>query len=719
MKSEGWKLSLALAAVAALFLAGSFIVRPFPWLKAYEYSITGNINIAGKNYFFSKDNPLIIDNVRVIKGFAVAEDGTKVYFDNQGGAEVKADQIGYLEGIIYSPENGILEIGLLKNRLAKIDSAGNLSGDFLLDDGKQVVLAGKTSWRSYELNKISLPDKIDLGINASSRLDPVILGLGGRDLYDVQTRWLSNDNNVSVDEYGYVTARKPGLYQDVIILQVGEEKKAVSLQATQGIDKIAVKPSVVVAPSGAQTFDLTFDPASKGEEIRGLGSSVTVTGEFVNSSGKKVTCGSYDKEFKQLKGCIFAVAEDAGLWNLEFTIDEGGGQKGKYVFPGVLTVVKKDSAISMSLLANVYNDLTAGNVNPDNIIAQEDDYKFIEYKLVVNWPSYIVKDSKVNGSLTMSFKGSGVDVAGANMCQIDFSKTPAPVIPGQSMTYTFSNHVVQAENETFTFSPRVTMNAVIPQGCDFVASLPGVADGLNITFPDGATMNGVKGNAEVRTAVEGRKRVSVTGDVIVEEGDLQIKRLDEDQNLYLLVASEGVSASGGQGEGGSVSDYQLSQDSTYNKMISTLRDKVNKLVIERGTTVDLNDVNELEKFLLIDKQKNPEGRILVANNASGEVILNNNIPGDLMICAPTTLVVYGRNVKVQDNIRMQSDNDSTCVERGNFGLIVFDGDIIFDGSVDEVEGFYFTTGTIHTGLSHEKFALKGVAFAHDYVLERY
>ncbi len=739
MKKEGWKLGLALVAVVTLFVAGSIIVRPFPWLKAYEYNIVGQLEIDGKAYAFDQNNPLIIDNVRSIQGVAVATDGSKVYFDSQGGAEVKADQLGYLEGMLFSSDKGIIEFGLQKNRLAKIDMAGDLSGDFLLDDGTKVVLAGKTSWRPYELNKVSLPEEVKLGVNSSTRLDPVILGLGGRNLYDVQTRWVSNDKNVQVDEYGYVTVSEPGDYQDAVVLQVGEEKRAVTLAVTQGIDKILVKPSVVLAPAEAQDFDLSIEPASMRDQLR-TASGVTIEGKFINSANKEVSCSSFDKNSMQLKGCIFAVAEDAGSWNLEFTVDEGG-QQGKYVFPGVLTVIKKDNALNISMLANVYNNATTtaeADINPDNIIKleAEDDgswYRYLRYKAIVTWPSFLLPTSDgqariESGILNVTFfgKGVGVGLLGVDKCNVTEGLPAAFSMP-------VSNIQISGESTTFdiplTGNEAFEMKANLVQGCDLVADLTG---NFNIVLSDGTRMDGIKGDAEVRTAIAGRKRVSITGDVIVEEGDLQIKRLEEDQNLYLLVASEEVKASGGQGENGSVSDYQLNGDSTYTKMISTLRDKVDKLIIERGTPIDIaNNTAPLQQFLLGDKQKNPEGRIFVNNNATGTIYLKNRDGNSLNICAPTTLVVYGRDVVIEDDIVMNNANDSTCVERGNFGLIVFDGDIHIRGDeadsegnnagdpVNAVEGFYFTTGTMYTGASHQKFALNGVAFAHDYVLERY
>lgn len=736
MKKEGWKLGLALVAVAALFVAGSIIVRPFPWLKANEYNIIGSLKVAGKDFVFSDDNPLVIDNVRLIKGYALANDGSKIYFDGQGGAEMEIDQIGFLHGRLYSSDLGIIDIGLNNNRIAKIDLAGNLSADFLLDNGKNILLSGKTSWRPYELNKVSVPEKLDLGVNSTVRIDPVVLGLAGRDLYDVQTKWSSSDENISVDEYGYVTAKKPGVYEGAVIFQVGETKKAITLAATQGIDKISIKPSVVLAPSGAQNFDLTFDPVIKGEEIRGA-SGITITGTFVNSANKRVTCGSYDKNFNQLKDCIFAQAEDAGVWNLEFVIDEGG-QQGKYVFPSVLTVVKKDSALNMSLLANVYNGKTTtaeADINPENIIKLEPEsaggpwYKYLRYKAVINWPGYLLpKDAQKgkidSGVLNISFKGQGVSVSGADSCNVSDGIPSSFSVAVVSQDIAADSLMIDIPE---LVSDAVEMNALLVQGCDFVATLDAT---FNVTLPDGTVMSGIKGGAEVRTAVAGRKRVSITGDVLVEQGDLQIKRLDEDQNLYLLVASEDVKASGGQGTVGSVSDYQLGEDSTYNKMINTLRDKVNKLVIERGVQPAFDpsstgSVGVLQSFTLEQKQKNPEGRILVANAAGGEVRINNFDVGGLQICAPTTLVVYGRDVVIEDDIIMNTGGNSTCVERGNFGLIVFDGNISFagdngpNGAVEKVEGFYFTTGTISTGASHKKFSLQGVAFAHDYILERF
>ncbi|MBU0648294.1 hypothetical protein KJ855_03895, partial [Patescibacteria group bacterium] len=680
------------------------LVKPFPGLRANESYIEGKLLIDQKEYLFTGENKLTIDNIDHVLGLAVASDGSQVFFDKEG-AGVEIDELGYWEGLIFSDEVGLVEVGLNKDAVVRIDLSGKLEGNFK-SKNKEISFEGQSDWRPFELAEIKTDQNVKLMLGSKTKLDVQVIGLAGRKLDDVQIVYESNNTNVVVDEYGYLEIGAEGNYREAVTVRVGDSEKKVSIQAVSGITRVDLSPSLLVIPF-AGDIEVSFVPA---EVVFGIDSSNFVSATFVRGTQLDVQCGGFRKlpggQFF-LTSCNFPSDEYAGVWNLELKLQEG-----TYAFPSVLTVLKQENAINVSLVANVSND--GGDSSGDNILSEEppgDQFRNIEYMVLIDWPSVLFGDGGISGNVDMNvivnFSSEGVDIAGqAGSCD-------SIVVPS-GLNLNFSDEEVRPENAEFDLGT-VRHDGGIIAGCDFVAKADVTFD---ITLPSGEPLNNaVKGAAEVRTGMAARKMVSLEGDVVVQEGDLQIRRLDEDQNLYLLVAGDTVNVSGR--DQGNVEGYELGEASTYEILIGVLREKVDKLIIERGFRYNSEDESVLETFTEDDIAKNPEGRILYNSDLGIMELFDRSGSDTLRVCAPTTLVIKGRDVIIKDNIKMAPDNDTTCVERGNFGLIVFDGDIYIDGAVNSVEGFYFTTGTIHTGLSHEKFSLKGVAFAHDYVLQRF
>ena len=726
MLKEGWRFGLGIAATILLFMCGVMIVRPFPWLMAREAKMEGKIMLNNQEYNFTGENYLKIDDLRSISGKAVAWDGNKIYFDKEG-AEVKVDELGYLYGRVFSDIYGLIDIGPSQDRVLNIGKNGDLSGSFIYQD-MDFSWEGNSSWHPYELAELKVPSKVDLTVGSQKKIDVSVLALGGKKLSDVQLVWEANNSALTVDEYGYVSADREGYFPEALTVQAGQEVKAITLQADIRIDKIILKPSVVTVSTDTD-LELVFTPDNVVNQIiekisSGQLNSNNIKVSLVRGGEDRVDCSTSLRDRKMFARCIFAKETDAGSWNLEFSIEDN-----KFVYPAALSVIKKDNAVNMTINATLVGSDCANNTD-QTLNIEEGGCKTIDYKVIFDWPSGMW-GSNVNGVVKVNFAGEGVNISGQSVCSIEgIPDATSPTTISQSFSFSdisgADDKSIKELNGSLTDNNYVEVKAANLQGgCDFVAKATVEFNVEN--SQQGLNLQGLKADSEVRIPVGGRKRLTIKGDILVEEGDLQVKRLEEDQNLYLLVASDKVNATSEQG---GVSGYELDEDTRYSQIVAKIKDKVDKLVTERGLSLNSNNPDDLEVFTLDDKQKSPEGRILYNDwSSTGDFILENTGGSELNICAPTTLVVYGRDVYIKDNIIMSNVADNVtsgyCVAGGNFGLIVFDGDIYFagdensSGPVNTVEGFYFTTGTIHTGVSHEKFVLRGVAFAHDYVLARY
>lgn len=701
MKKEGWKFVVALVSITLMFVVGIVLVRPFPWLEAQELKLEGEIIVDGASYSFLGDDALVIDNIRQIKGVASNSTGGKIFFNAQG-AEVKVDQLGYLYGDMVLDGYGLIELGTDYDREVLIDQMGNMSGKFKVD-GMSIEFVGETKWRPYELAEIQVASTMKVDVGSKSMIDPTILGLGGRGLYDVQIVYKSNNDNVTVDEYGYVEVSREGTFRNAVIVSVGDEKKAITLQAVERVTDVTVSPNVVVKDTDP-ILTISVDPASQVEGVIGVA--------LVKGSDDRVLCSLIDKDTGA--GTVSANCNLAGNavggWNVVLQM----GSFEEYVFLSKLNILDDENPLNLTLVTDVYelNNEGTGYVDKDSMTVKSGDQ--IKYYVLVDLPSFL-EDTDINGGeFFVDFVGRG---------------------PSPSRCVLYSGDVTPGVLRG-TFAPdadgRLDLGDVVytgnmPQGCDLVANL----SLNNVQFDNGLT--GIGGTAEASNGIKSAKQVLLRGDVLVQEGNLEVEQLHDSANMFTLVAGDDVDTNI-TGEG-NVSDYGLSTDAQFEQVLSQIQDNIQKLVIERAqSNQDLIDIEEeLKTFYSSEKAKNPEGRIIYNGSAGiGPVILGSGLAVDenIEVCGPVTLVVEGRDVEITRDIVKANVDGFNCVDEGNFGLIVIDGDIKFAGGdidhlpsepgpVENVMGYYFTTGTMYTGESHAKFTLSGVSIAHDYVLQRY
>ncbi|MFA4930411.1 MAG: hypothetical protein WC570_00915 [Patescibacteria group bacterium] len=690
MKKEGWKYIVALASLVVMFVGGLFLVRPFPWLLAQEVKLEGQVTVNDQNYDFTGERALVIDNIRHIRGFAQSESGGKIFFDTSG-AEVKVDQLGYWYGNLMTEEYGLIELGLELNRKVQIGETGQLNGSFVIDDNK-FSWQGQTSWQPYELAEIQVAETMKVDVGSKSMIDPKILGLGGRDLYDAQVVFESKNDQVTVDEYGYVEVKKEGTYKNVVVVTVGGEQKAITLQATERVTDVTVTPKVVVRDTNP-SLTIEVEPASLVGEVKAV-ALVKGVDELIACLPKPINISVINTATGTIEVNCNLAGEGTGSWNLVLQMESGE----EYVFTDKLNILDSENPLNLTMITKVEkpNSEGTGYVDSEGMTVLT-GYR-VSYKVLVDLPSFL-EESEINGGeYTVIFNGRGP----STRCATD-KKTDPILLKG--------NFVPNADNEVDLGS--VVYTGTMPQGCDLVAKLS-LSD---VKFDNG--LAGIGGTAEASNAIKSAKQVLLRGDVLVQEGDLKVEALHESSNMFTLVAGDNVDVSVGATGEGNVSDYDVSGDAQFDQVLSQIEENIRKLVIERAVPSSgaLDDIeNELKIFTAEQKSKNPEGRIIYNNDPVGPLLLGEG--GDTWVCGPVTLVIEGRDVVVQNNI-VKAPMQYPCSEEGNFGLIVIGGDIKFSGDVTQVEGYYFTTGTLYTGESHNKFTLRGVSIAHDYVLQRY
>lgn len=714
---KGGKFYLALLLVMVLTVIGLLKIKPIPWLVASEAQISGSVKVGEKEFVLEQ---VIVNNARKIQGFAMATDGGKIFFSDQE-ADTSLDQLGYLKGRMFGEEIGWIDFGVNKKTVLRIDDSGILSGTVVSSLGKDVVFNAKTSWRPFTLAEIQTPKVVQANVGSKTKIDYKILGLGGRDLQDVQLKWSSSNPNVKIDEDGYVEVDTAGDFDDVIVLSVGDQQKAITLEAQTHINTLTLIPDLAVAGDGTNSKKVSFKVTAN-----------PVTSLFPGDSVVALVREDANKDHKNRTDCIVKDTQtiecdlkdvSAGSWNLAMQLHRA--QPEEYVFASVLYVVSSSSGFNFTMLSTVDSDdqHTVHTGNPVN------------YSAIVDWPGYL-SDKKEKYYVSNYVVNSSLEGVGIvdNSCngKIDtdgrdtWHQTPRIL----EKDFDLSVFDLTTNQINLNFLP-IIYSSTLPVGCDLLAKVK-----LTLTFTSREPEAGnftfdITGSSEVRNPIDARKQLSVEGDILVEQGDLQIQRMNKDKpNFYLLTAKDEVT---GTDTNSQLSNYEIAtgQNATYDEVIKSIKEKINKLVIERGEYFNLNNTSELGQFTKNEIRTKPEGRILYNQDDVGPVKL-----GDIEVCGPTTLVVQGRDVEVNGNITMKknqfnpdvdsgSDTDPLCDANGSFGLIVLDGNIKFAGdqpplpAVTDVNGFYFTTGTIFTGISHKKFTLSGVAVAHDYALQRY
>lgn len=707
MKKEGWKYIGLVILVLMLFGWGMMSVRPFIWLYATSEELTGEISVNGKKYTFEGDQALTINNIRKIEGFAIGPDGSKIFFDEEG-ANVEVDELGYLMGSAYGDEFGLIEFDYAKDKIVKIDEEGKFGGVVSAENGVLMQFSGYTDWRPFVVSEIKTVNEVVANVDSKTKLDAEILGLGGRKLEDIQLKYVSNNENVVVDEDGYIQVNEKGLYKDAVTVMAGDKEKAVTLQALVNIKLASVAPNIVtkgqshsikfaIDPKEAVKVDYDPNPIVGVKLTRGVSDTVNCG----NVTDRNVADGT------MTASCDFSNS-GSGTWDVVLLMQEG-----EFVYLAQMNVVDPDKALNVSLVARLFQD---GSPCNSTTISEDPNLgcNRVEYDLILDRPSYLKDKTLTTGNYVFEWKGQGP----SNVCS---QATIKKIVNDQEVTLPMIDVIHSAENKTgYDFANRDKIEGMfviekykgnLPQGCDLVVTVK-----LTNLDYEGLKLNG---EAQSRVNVKQAKQVFIKGDVLVQEGDLIIQRAHETTGLYTMTASGNVDVTGA--DAGSSGGYNINQEMAYDKLVTQIKENIRKLIIERSLTniPDLSTFVEyqLNKYTSGDKEKSPEGRILYNADPIGDLILDNDPV--INVCAPTTLVVEGRDVVIKKNIIMNPGVGDTCVEKGNFGLIVLDGNIYFDGEVENVEGFYFTTGTIYTGESSKGFKLTGVAVAHDYVLQRF
>lgn len=753
MSKEGSKY-IFLLITAVIIIGGALIVQPFPWLRAGEREISGQIDAGEEVYYFSGESALVVSDLREVQGAAIAVDDV-IYFDEEG-AEVFIDQLGYWYGRAYSKKLGWIEFGVSQDKVVKLVS-GQLDGVVAAENETILKFSGKSNWDEFDLAEIQVSDQLVMAVNSKRLIDPKILGYGQRNLYDVQIKWSTRDSSISVDQYGYVTATKRGVFENAVVMQVGDEEKAITLQVipTNQIDKY--EPRVVTTDRGSVDIEVTFE--ADVDEVTGF--------RLVKGAGESKACsliGATENVTEINANCNFT-DEDTGFWNI--AIDFDGIEQ---VYTDSINVLGTQNTLNVTATSAVTFEDAYGfeQDSPDRSVFTDNE---IAYDLTITFPSFIVGNGyrvapgADSADLDINVKGVGrTDVClpeaddppewcdglgvytadNRNFCGPDVAYTELPGTVDLDDPFN-RGEIDDALSDTpgrvtFEDALRLTYDDNRPQGCDFIAELTVTID----------LDNGVKlqGTAPVSNPIRKQKQVYLESDVFVETGGIEIRQINPDQSLYTLTAgdeikigTDGDQLTNGQDElRGVLQDYETSEDALFDLVIASIRGRVKELVAERGASaVDIPSFSSLATtgskisvFTSTDRSLMPEGRIWYYNeNVSGNVRIGDTSDDPILVCAPTTLIVEGRDVEIMNNVHhapysgddgsllVTEDTFSQCVSNGKFGLIVLDGDIYIDGDVTELEGFYFTTGTLYTGTSGNRFRMSGVAIAHDFVLQRY
>jgi len=729
MSKEGLKF-LGLFLTLIVLIGGFFIVKPFPWIRAGERQLQGEISSSSNKYSFTGDNMLIVTDLREIKGQAVSADDI-IYFDSEG-AEVKIDQLGYWYGQAFSPKLGWIKFGVSGDKVVSL-LKGELSGTVSADDGTILKFTGEGDWQAYQLADVLVSNELMLAENTKKLIEPKIIGLGGVDLYDVQKKWISRNPAIVVDEYGYVTASQRGYYQNALILRIGDKEEAITLQVIPTNQIESYEPRVVTTDRGDVNIKITFEvEVDKVDSMR-----------LVKGAGEKKDCslvGALEK-VKTIEAVCNFVAEDTGFWNIAITFD--GREQ---VYTDSINVLGTQNTLNVTGNSVVTFTDVDGNSKTSSDRSVFTD-SVLTYDVNITFPSFVVGNNyhADNVSFDYTVNGRGrtdicreanppewCDSLGVysptniNYCgpDVDVSRGVGAIdITSAFYRSDFDSALGSAPGVVDLKKVLVlNYNDDRPQGCDLVVKMTVTVD----------LDNGVKlqGTAEVTNPIRKQKQVYLQSDVLVESGGVKIKQIDPNQSLYTLTAGDtiDIGQSGTDQLKGILEQYGTSEEALFDLIVNNIRTRVNALVIERGepapNTAALATTNSpITRYSEADVAKMPEGRIWYFNQGSGEVVLgDNNKTNQINVCAPTTMVVEGRDVLIKNDVKQIIGTDpksNVCALNGKFGLIVLDGDIYFDGNVESVEGYYFTTGTIYTGTSANPFRLEGVAIAHDFALQRY
>jgi hypothetical protein len=611
----------------------------------------------------------------------------------------------------------LIEFSVAKNKIVQIDKDGKLSGSVANDTGKTFSFTGTTAWRPEEIGEVKIEDKLQLNTDEKRRLDAVVMSKSGHDLYDVQLQWSSGQENVQVDEYGYVMASNAGNFDDALKLKVGDEEKAITLQVVQNI-KLSDAITSPVTPNLVQTgvtkeITIFLEP----EEAVLESASPKINSIKFKRGSDEIACGNNISSRNSADGTIKATCDfsnkGAGDWNLELVMGEGG----HYEYLSVLRVINPENALNVSSKVDIFdqdNKPCAAGADGSSTTVNPDKCNKIVYNVVIDKPSYLVGKDISSGKYAVELRGQCPCVQTDQTCQNAQSFTADDYL-STGISGDLSSTCLKDLNDSTGKSVVCKVFTIdkykggLPQGCDIVAKIKLE----NLSFEGGLV---ISDDVDVRVGVGFPKQVKLEGDVAVEGGNIDIESTDENAKSYSMVAEGSIKLQ--TDAKNQITGYQINDELNFKEIVTRLKNNIGKLIIERGKLEIQSSgiVHELTTFDEADMQKYPEGILYYDGNEIGDYVIS--LGSDIGVCGPKTLIVEGRDVVIKNNIVLQSDNN-ICKKNGNFGLIVLDGNIKFDGDVKDASGFYFTTGTIYTGESREPFTLKGVAVANNFVLQRY
>lgn len=718
-------------AVLLLLAVGIWKVRPFPWLNAREARIEGEMTINGKTFEFEGAKSLLVDNSRTVRGVATALDGAVVFFDALG-AGVTLDEIGCLKGSVALADQSMLELSKPGQCDFVVGDDGRLQGEIYLEDTRKITINATTDWKPYELSEIQVDQTLKVEKGETQQIDAKVMALGGRELSDATVIYKSNNENVKVDEYGYVEVSGVGEYKNAVTLQAGGRERAVTILAVQ--EKVGLKslsPEVVLANDQPYNFIATFNNELGNFEIESIRffKGVGTGDDEVNCTGDKNNIDTV------AINCFFA-KNKVGTWNLEIVTKD----RGTFAFASKLVALNPEASLSLAMTSKVvmpgdFTDAGAqsqpGNYcgfDPNNITdpmkecISKDQTVFKEDRIYLYpslmWPSFFAKGNTYEiGSVSYPKIEAVIDGENKDKCSgnLDLDKSN---ILGSISVGQYNANLEDPTKSLFSIG-YVKYNSDFPSGCVLVLRVEAEIVMKKIGSSDTLKLIG---ETQTRSNIRTRKHVLLEGDVMVQTGDISVKKINPAKSMYSLSASENIDISqdadtritdGNQKNFGINELYETDDgtDAYFSNVVDKMREKVSKLLVERGQEISYSDLNsKLTSFSTSDFSLSPEGWILSLKNYPSDVTINTT-----NICGPKTLVVQGHDVYIKGNIA----NVSSCAEKGNFGLIVLDGSIYVDPAVTDISGFYFTTGTFYTGESHLKFTLKGAAVAHNFVLQRY
>ncbi|HPN67168.1 MAG TPA: hypothetical protein PLZ62_00750 [bacterium] len=707
-----WGLILA---TAVLLLVGLINLTNYFGTEAAQESISGKILVGKEEYGFEGKNQLTIDNSRIVSGQADSNTAEHIYFDSEGAA-VYVDQLGYWYGQAFSSKYGMIEFSVAKNKIVKIDSEGNLSGNVTSESGEIFSFSGTTKWRPEAISEVKLTDQLQVNTDEKKRLDAVVVGTNGRDLYDVQLQWSSNQDNVKVDEYGYLLATTADDYADAVKLKVGDNEKAITLSVKQSIvlsDSVSPPVNPNLVEIGAKK-DITIYLEPKDVVADSADPKIDLF-KFKRGS-VEITCGSIisrNNADGSLKANCDFTGKGAGDWNLELAMSNGE----TYEYLSAIRLIDPKNALNVSGGVEIFdadNNVCEAGENGGATTVNPDKCNKITYNLTIDKPSYLVDKKIESGAYVVSLRGQCPCNQSESTClkaqeftSDDYSSgSLTGSLPAACVSDLNASNGKSVVCKIFTIDK---YKGGLPQGCDIVANIA-----LNdLKFGGGLT---VSDEVDVRVGVGYPKQVKLQGDVAVEGGDIDIESTNDEAKSYSMLAEGTIKLESNIKN--QIKGYQINDQLNFEEVLTRLKNNISKLIVERGQleVPSTMIVKMLMTFGSDDLSKYPEGVLYYDGNQIGDYILSNG--SDINVCGPKTLVVEGRDVIIKNNIHLQAQNQ-ICKKNGNFGLIVLDGDIKFDGDVQDAYGFYFTTGTIYTGESNKSFTLTGVAVANDFVLQRY